>query len=442
MKKVKKAKKKQRKISIHGWIIFIILLATVLVSAYIYTNLPNELDKISEDYISTLKRSVVQEKVQTSFDETYEASDYLFYGETLSLFGEAYGESELDSFLGKAIQLENIETGTQYSFTLSGKGDAGISLGQLEEGVYDIFIYDQYTKKRVYFPAPLKSKTLVTMRRNGTVKNITLEAGKDLFKDFNVELDKDYAYIVVKDSIAQKDIIDVLIDPSGNVLNELTNDVDQGVSNNKIVEKDSSYQLAQELKTELEKYGLKVQLSRNESDAVGYYGKDGRVGQGYEQQAKVFINLEMCDDSNITRPFFRVSPLTNASLANQITYYFNQDGLELDYPYSSSDLLESGVIFDTYIVDNDYNVTHFSLYPALRESGGKATFTGQLNDLGNQDYKNAFGMNTISFVYANIENADSINYYQEHESQIVKALAQGIASYYQLEVIEDETAAQ
>ncbi len=119
-----------------------------------------------------------------------------------------------------------------------------------------------------------------------------------------------------------------------------------------------------------------------------------------------------------------------------------KDGVELDYPYSSSDLLNSGVIFDSLLTNDQYELTNYSIDPALRESGGKATYAGQLNELGNQRYANAYGMNAVVLVYANIQNQDSINYFKQNKDLIVRSFVQGIASYYDLKEEQDETATQ
>lgn len=443
MRKVKRKKRGPRRpLTFKRLVMITAILAISAILLFLYLNRPNEIDKLNTDYISTMNRNIVKEKVKTSYPNTFKAADYTVYGETLALYGDEYGGVELDPFLGKAVQLQNVETGEQYSFTFSGKGDAAIQLGELSEGIYDIYIYDQYTKKRIYFDAPIHSDEIVTMRRNGEVKTVTLEAGKDLFKNFNITLDKDYAYLVVKDTIPQKEIIDVLIDPSGNVLNEITGEIYEGALSDTINEKETSYTLALQMKEALEKYGLKVELTRDENGALSYYGKEGRVGKGYEKKAKLFIDLSMCDEESINRPFLKVSPWTNASFANQIVYFMEKDGVELDYPYSSSDLLNSGVIFDSLLTNDQYELTNYSIDPALRESGGKATYAGQLNELGNQRYANAYGMNAVVLVYANIQNQDSINYFKQNKDLIVRSFVQGIASYYDLKEEQDETATQ
>lgn len=441
MKKVKNKKK----INVKVWIVVVLVIAALLIGLFAFTQKTNQLDKITQDYVETLSSSTVRNNVRPSFEDTYEAKDYTFYGETLSLFGNDYNseDEELDPFMGKALVLHNIETGKEYNFTFSGNADGAIPLGQLDEGVYEIYVYDQYIKKRVYFDKPVVSDPFVSMRRGGQVKNIVLEADQDIFDSYHVDLDKNYAFLVIKDTIPQSEIVDVVIDPSGNVFNELTQEIELGSSNDQINETAASYELALKVKSELEKYGLKVLISRDDQSTPSYYGENGRVGIGYEHQAKIFLNLSMCDEENITRPFFIVSPLTNASLANEMAFIMTQNGIELDYPYTTTDLLASGVVYDNLLTDNDYNITNFSINPAIRESGGKATYTGQYNQVGNGVYSENYGMYGVMFVYANIANSDSISYYQSNQDTMAASLAQGIASYYQLKVVEsDETASK
>ncbi len=449
MKKVKKIpkgskiKKKIESLTPRHWVGIVLAVAALLILVFVYCNKPNELDKITQDYIETIDTSTIRGEVERQFDNEYKAQDYLFYGETLSMFGNPYDaeQENLDPFMGKALVLRNIETGKEYNFTFFGSADGAIPLGQLDEGAYEVFIYDQYIKKRVYFDKAFTSKPLVTMRRGGKVKNITLEADKDIFRKFNVELANNYAFLVVKDTIPQSEIVDVVIDPSGNVFNELTQELEPGFASGQISEAQASYELAQKVKTELERYGLKVLISRDPDSTPSYYGENGRVGQGYEHQAKVFLNLSMCDEESVNRPFFIVSPLTNASLANEMAYIMTQNGIELDYPYTTTDLLANGVIFDTNIVDNEYNVTPFTINPAIRESGGKATYAGQYNQVGNGTYASHDGMYGLMFEYANIASSDSVDYYQANQDKIAKSLAQGLASYFQLKEVDSDEAA-
>lgn len=423
-------------------IVLVLVIAAMLIGAFVYSSRPTEIDKLTENYVDTLKPSIVRENVPATFKDVYKAADSTFYGETLSMFGNAYDSDSdtMDPFMGKPLVLHNIETGKEYNFTFSGSADNAIPLGQLDEGVYEIYIYDQYTKKRVYFDKKTETEPFYTMRRNGKVKSITLEADQDLFRKYNTELDKNYAFLVVKDTIPKSNVIDVIIDPSGNLLNVWSQELETGYVSDTIKEADASLELAEKVKSELEKYGLKVIIDRDAHSTPGYYGADGRVGQGYDHQAKVFLSLSMCDLDAVSRPFFMVSPLTNASLANEMAFVMNENGIQLDYPYTSTDLLASGVVFDTQIVDNEYNVTNYTLEPALRESGGKVTFAGQYNQIGNAEYSDRFGMYGVIFDYANVNSQDSINYFNENKDTIARSLAQGIAAYYQLqEVNENET---
>ena len=148
MRKVKRKKRGPRRpLTFKRLVMITAILAISAILLFLYLNRPNEIDKLNTDYISTMNRNIVKEKVKTSYPNTFKAADYTVYGETLALYGDEYGSVELDPFLGKAVQLQNVETGEQYSFTFSGKGDAAIQLGELSEGIYDIYIYDQYTKK-------------------------------------------------------------------------------------------------------------------------------------------------------------------------------------------------------------------------------------------------------------------------------------------------------
>ena len=73
----------------------------------------------------------------------------------------------------------------------------------------------------------------------------------------------------------------------------------------------------------------------------------------------------------------------------------------------------------------------YDVYPQLRESGGKQTFTGVLeNSSANQGYKDVFGMESIVFMLANGSNEESVQYYQENKEQMAKTIADAICDYY------------
>ena len=87
MKKVRVVNKKNLSTMIVG----VVTIAIVVVCVFLYVSRPTEIDKLSQSYLDTVDVEKLQKKVETSFDGSYRLSDYLVYGETLSLYRDEYG---------------------------------------------------------------------------------------------------------------------------------------------------------------------------------------------------------------------------------------------------------------------------------------------------------------------------------------------------------------
>ncbi len=345
---------RKRRLSPYGWALLVILAAALTVGTYWWFNRPGPIDKLDLTVLETSDRKAVQEGVHTEFseNEVYPVQDYAILGETLTLYQNPYDPIVTDPTLGKNITLRNILTGEELSYTFGGGGDLGIQTGNLPEGVYEIYLYDQYDKKRVYFDEKVLSDPLETMRRDKSVKSVVLDADRDILSDYDITLDRNYAFLVVTDQVPRVKTVDVVLDPGGNLYNELTGVTDTGtqykdssesqlamelvdvvldpggnlyneltgVTDTGTQYKDSSEsQLAMELAdlvaARLEAAGLKVAYTRQGDDIAGYYGDAGRAAAGYSRQGKVFLSLVMTEDENTARPWLLTSPRQGDDIA-------------------------------------------------------------------------------------------------------------------------------
>ena len=163
---------RKRRLSPYGWALLVILAAALTVGTYWWFNRPGPIDKLDLTVLETSDRKAVQEGIHTEFseNEVFPVQDYAILGETLTLYQNPYDPIVTDPTLGKNITLRNILTGEELSYTFGGGGDLGIQTGNLPEGVYEIYLYDQYDKKRVYFDEKVLSDPLETMRRDKSVK--------------------------------------------------------------------------------------------------------------------------------------------------------------------------------------------------------------------------------------------------------------------------------
>lgn len=414
------------------FMLFLIAIALACVSIFLYASRPTPIDRLGLEYTEILDKEAVKSNLKAKYKKSYELKDYTIYGETLSFYNKKYSKVA-KSNNSMSILAVNVETKEEIMFYCSGGVDSGIDLAELPEGLYEVYVYDNYVKKRVYFKKEVESTNFSTMRRDGQVKNITLQASKDYLSDFDLEMDKNYLFISVVENIPMVKTIDVLIDPGGNVYSSQTNTVDYGVGNDLINEADASYKLAKKIKKELESHGLKVELTRDKDGTPSYYGKTDRAGLGYESQAKLFLSLGMYVDESITRPILMASPYTSGLLANQVAFDLSSLGIELQ-DISSDDGLNDGVLYDSFQQDEEGNYTNYELYPQLRETGGKATFTGKAESASeNKQYANSYGMEGLYIQYANLASIDSINYYKENRQSIIDGIVNGILNYYKIE---------
>lgn len=428
MKKVRVVNKKNLSTMIVG----VVTIAIVVVCVFLYVSRPTEIDKLSQSYLDTVDVEKLQKKVETSFDGSYRLSDYLVYGETLSLYKDEYGTKKMDKMQGNNIVLRNVMNDAITSFTFNGKVDSGIDLGSLKEGIYELYTYDHYEKERIYFDDAFKVKTITTMRRNKKVKDITFVADKEALKEYDIHLKKNYTFIIVTKHIPKSNVYDVVIDPCGNAMNYISNTVDYGASTSILDEPTSSMEFAKKLKKELEEKGLKVKILRKENETPGYYGADGRPARGYKAKAKLYIALGASYDENVDAPYMMASPYTNSGLANTISYYMDQSGLTL-YAARTNSTQENGVLYDSFAEDEKGEVKKYELYPQLRETGGRATYTGVYGDeMRNAKYKDAYGMYGLYFSYASAMNSQSVAYFNDNTDAIAKTLVKGIVRYFEI----------
>ena len=428
MKKVRVINKK----NLSTMILSVIAIAIVVVCVFLYVSKPTEIDKLSQSYLDEVDTQQLQKKVKTKFASAYKLKDYVVYGETLSLYQDKYGTSEMDKMQGNNIVLRNVMNDSLTSFTFNGKVDSGVDLGSLKEGIYELYTYNHYEKERIYFDESFKAKTITTMRRNKKVKDVIFIADKDALKDKDIHLNKNYAFIIVTKHIPRANIYDVVIDPCGNTMNYVTNTVDYGASTTILDEQIQSLEFAKKIKKELEAKGLKVKLLRKENETPGYYGADGRPARGYKVKAKVYLALGASQDEDVNAPYILTSPYTNSALANTISYVMDKKGLSM-YAARTKSTQENGVLTDSFAEDENGDATKYELYPQLRETGGKATFTGLYGDeMKNAGYKNAYGMYGLYFVFASATNSESVAYYTDYCDALAKGIAKGIATYFEI----------
>ena len=264
----------------HKWIWRIVILAAallILISFLLYHFVIEPQEVRGHFQACGWGPDEIREQLEDQQEEIIELQDYLFYGESLALYMEPY-DGEGDPIVGKTLELVNICSGTQYSFTVGDAADRQIYLPDLEEGTYEIYIMDSFTLKRAVFQTPVSSDSFDTIRRNGKVKRVQLIADSTILDDYG-----DRSIRIMRSSMSLQRTpdartADVLIDPFG-IYTTIWGGVDQGLQGNGITESEEAYDVAVQMQQLLEEYGLNVILARGEDELVEYYGGKQPCGQ-------------------------------------------------------------------------------------------------------------------------------------------------------------------
>lgn len=420
----------------------ILILAAILTLSFVVVRCsqPTFQEKLSLTYLDQLKLSDLKEKPADSYADSIEVKDYTFYGPSLVLYDRSYSPLEKDGFYGRNVTLKNIQTGEQIRTSFTGGADGGIDLQSLPAGVYEVFIDDGYTPKRAFLEQSYRSEPLITMRDNKNVKSVELNANTDYLARFGVRSDRNYLYLTVTDSLPIVKVADVVLDPSGFVLDQNGNET-ESYSQDGFEEAAQSWQLAQMIKERLEAAGLRVVISRSEQEPLGYVGAKSRTAAAYNSQAKLFVSLAM-SNMDVARPFVISSPFTNGRLGNDIVNALGQDGIEIT-AISNLPQLNAGNGYDSLMTDENYEYTRFELLPALRETGGKATSAGQAPGWNtNAPYGQNAGLAGVVVEYADMQNQDSRTYFLDHKEQFAQGIAQGIIEYCRITPLQTSQSSQ
>lgn len=442
MPKKRKISIKRRKVSLRFWILLCALCGIFAVGLFVWQSQPDEIDRLSLTYLDSLKGKDLAASPQSSYENVLNIEDYTVYGETLNLYAAPYSFEERDALYGRNAMVRNLETAQEYSFTFGGGADSGIDLGVLDPGVYEVYVYDDtYTPQRAYMEKPFSENVLTAMRRNKRVNTIRMDADSEFLLRFGIPADRNYLYLTVTSSLPRVKVNDVVIDPSGLVSYLYGNGSEYGYASSVIDEAAASYDLALQIQMYLENAGLRVQLTRTADAPENYYGENGRIGIGYTSQAKVFLGLSMVEGEE-DRPFVLSSPFTVGSLGNAMAYAMKENGVETE-KVSALPRLNEGSGYDTLMADEKYQQTPWSLYPQLRETGGRTTFAGMYSGaVSNEMFQENNGMYAVLLCYASTDSVSSQEYFLQNREAIARSVAQGILDYFHIPLPDQDQNSQ
>lgn len=406
-------------------------------SMYLAFNVFNVDDVLSEDYFEVCDYSIneTQSVIEaTDFSETIEINDYLIYGETLNLFSESYILNQKDPLIGKTIVVRNVCDGYEWVYMMENNIDGQIPLELLPNGFYEVYIVDNLISKRVISNIEIE-EVFYPVNRDQLGKTIQIIASKNIAssEDHEVNLAYNAMFFKVSDSTTgERDVIyDIVLDGAHSTY--IGNSVEKGRSNFNMIESNETVRMAILVQEELEKAGLKVYMTRDDSeDVIDLYGIDGRLDLAYQSQAKYYIEFNMMSSNN--------SDLSGAVMTYS-RYSSNRFATTIFKSY-----LATGII-GAYGVERNGNIagvvpaSYYQGYdsiPVIRESGGRILGAGTMSEASQTNAsfnaQERFGMQTISFDMIHLSNENDATMYANNTELLAQSIAQGIIEFLRLEV--------
>lgn len=421
---------KTRKVNVKLWIpVIVIVIALSSFGAYYFMQNKEEEGKYS---ICGFSQKDMQKKMKKEYANTYMASDFVYYGESLNILQAAFNPDVNDALAGKSILLKDICSDNEYAFVIGSQADRGVLLSSLQDGFYEIFVVEDLIEKRIVFDKEVMSEFQTIHRNDGKSKKTTLLANTTMFSDSEVTLPLNYSFIEVKQGKEKQ--YDVVLDPAG-MDHDFTYTLNKGAQGNGLSENSEMYAAATFIKEKLEEKGLKVLITKkSEDEVVESYGKDGRLERAYDAKAKYYIRLSFAKtESGLEGMEVSYSAHASSSFANQILYELSRNtnvtlsndagivnGLYECYPWEGIDKRR--------VYDNDL---------WIREAGGKVTQAGMYSEnaiKGNTFAKdNLYGMNTISINMGYITNEKDATFYKENKEAFLTTISNAILKYLNVE---------
>ena len=440
----------------------IILLLALILIVFLIFMIVQKKDDESEEVLATATISKMTDIIDESFYAN--VSRYIVYGTHLNLEGDIDlpEDSEVSAEGETADKEENVKNAevvarnvsgdevaikTTYtqengklSFSTLGEINTGLDLESLDVTDYCLLLKVQYENDETKYYSLVNNTEYkepidyYTLTRNGTNNKIFIS-----FVSYGnisgLVLD------VTKVAKLPENVYDVVVDPGhgGN---------DVGAVSGKYQESDIALDCALKLKTQLEKLGLKVLITRDGSETDEYttyniYDDDGRVTMANESHAKILVSLHLNSNSeDISSGGVEVYAAPNSNLSLAKLFADNiVNTANTTYSQMQTYKEAEGVYVRTIEVDSSvkkYNGI-FDSVPYLfiiREIGGIAT--GAFVDGTNPNYAANKYRNSnvgiegylIELGYINVDK--DLKNILNNEDLYAKAIADSINSFYKI----------
>lgn len=364
---------------------------------------------------SSLRKKLTDKK----YEGTMVMNDYVYYGEHLSLYSEAYTVDGGSGYVGKTILLKNLCDGTEVKIEkANGLLDGQIDLRTLPAGLYEVYVVENLLEKRLYTPNTITtSNTFYTVPHSSARNKVTVYADSALInkKDATENvLDKNYVFIDVRKETVDDRIYDIALNPGPVAIDNTYSSQGNGLD-----ETAETFKFASAVAAKLTADGYKVLLTRGEYDWVSTYGSSGTASKAYTANAKYFISFDMYEQNTGSGLGVTYSSYTSNEFANAIYSALTTQGkmVGMDGDQSVTSCVKNGVY------DNDFDI---------RETGGRALGAGQLSEreiTDNAFAANSYGMQSIFVSLCNLANSsDTISWTTNFDAN-VDACVKGIETY-------------
>lgn len=373
------------------------------------------------------------QNLSANIDELY------IYGNHLNLKGTLstsinISKLELILFNQKESKYELIfENNGVINFYISSKKNNGILLDELEMGNYIAYLKATTNNNEVFYyklnnNTEYKETSYYTIRKKDKFNHILIE--QDEYDTLNINIE----------SSNDKNIYDVVIDAGHG-------GIDPGACYKDVCETDFTLELSKKLKDNLESYGLKVKLTRDDSikpnQKFETYGKDGRIDRAMSSKAKYLFSFHL-NSGLSTRSGIEVYTTNNIdyALAHSIAYNIVTN---TNTDYSNNPIFNKGKgiytrTFQNYEISDmkkdaskekyePYNITtNTTYYYIIRETGGFMTGAysdGRSGDL-NLYYNTNVGLESYIIELGYITNLNDTKNIKNDMDKYIEAISKAI----------------
>lgn len=410
------------------WVLVVFVVVMLVFTGLDFALKYEKKEKINYYGVCGLNDEKTRELIQfDSSQEGIEINDYLFYGETLNLFQNEYVMNQKDPLQGKTVMLTDLCTQDDFMYILESNIDGQIPVEDLEPGFYSVSVVKD-TKNYMIFSNEKINEVFYTVTRNGINKKIELKADSSMLnnpEDESDYLDRNYFFIEVSEEKAPSSIVDIVLDP-GHFSYDNGNYLEVGAKVDDRTEAQETYDFALLLKDELEKLGLSVLITRkSDTDIVNSYGLQGRLYQGYQAQAKYYLDIQMMSASKTSLRGTQViySSFSSDRFASTV-YNTILDGTSL---VSTGNGKNPGILAGGRLNGYDGRMM-------IRESGGRILSAGTFSEKAESENgsfakESRFGMQALTIEYAYMSNEEDMEVWDNEKQQIALKTAEGIARY-------------